>query len=158
MAIATAEHNNCTYCLSVHTCIEAYVAKVDAEELERARHAESAEPHAAAVPALSDAIPRRRPYRRDAAQDGPGREGHRRRDRRVVGNLALNILTKYFKVLADTGNEGPVVTRTPTADRRALAWSASPRQLRPGLTGGVSTTSTVVRHSQQCEEEHERSG
>jgi hypothetical protein len=28
----------------------------------------------------------------------------------VVGNLALNILTNYFNVLADTDNEWPVVT------------------------------------------------
>ncbi|GHK05991.1 hypothetical protein ACWEWI_38875 [Streptomyces sp. NPDC003753] len=27
-----------------------------------------------------------------------------------VGNLALNILTNYFNVLADTDNEWPVVT------------------------------------------------
>ncbi|MER8157501.1 carboxymuconolactone decarboxylase family protein [Streptomyces sp. NPDC094472] len=56
LAIATAQYNNCEYCLSAHTYIGAHVAKVDTEELERARDAESSEPHSAALLGLSGAI------------------------------------------------------------------------------------------------------
>jgi AhpD family alkylhydroperoxidase len=60
LAIATAEYNNCTYCLSAHTCIGARVAKVGAGGLECARHAESAARRRSAGP-----VPRRcpRPHR-----------------------------------------------------------------------------------------------
>ncbi|MGW1804097.1 carboxymuconolactone decarboxylase family protein [Streptomyces sp. NPDC002078] len=109
LAIATAEYNNCTYCLSAHTCIGAHVAEVDAEDLERARHAGSAGPHAAALPALSDARGRGhigetqlKAARAAGVTDAEIAE--------VVGNPALNILTNHFNVLADTDNEWPVVS------------------------------------------------
>jgi AhpD family alkylhydroperoxidase len=54
VVITTTQYNNCTYCLSCHTYIGAHVAKIDAEDLERARHAESAVPHTGALPAPSD--------------------------------------------------------------------------------------------------------
>ncbi|MEU1529627.1 carboxymuconolactone decarboxylase family protein [Streptomyces fagopyri] len=110
LAIATAEFNGCEYCLSAHTYVAAKVAKIDATELEAARDAKSADPRAAALLALSDAIVR----------------GHGKVDRTVladaraagvtdgeiieiVGNLALNILTNYLNNVADTDNEWPLV-------------------------------------------------
>ncbi|MDX3757991.1 hypothetical protein [Streptomyces sp. AK02-04a] len=111
LAIASAEYNNCTYCLSAHTYIGAHVAKVGAEELQRARHAESADPHTAAVLALSDAIARGR-GRIDETQLKTARAAGvtDAEIAEIVGNLALNVLTNYFNVLADTDNEWPVVT------------------------------------------------
>jgi AhpD family alkylhydroperoxidase len=111
LAIATAEYNNCTYCLSAHTSIGAHVAMVDAGELEHACHAESADPHAAALSDLSHAIAlgcghigetQLKAARAAGVTDAEIAE--------VVGNPALNILTHYFNVLADTDNECPVVT------------------------------------------------
>ncbi|MEU3334868.1 carboxymuconolactone decarboxylase family protein [Streptomyces sp. NPDC006668] len=111
LAIATAEYNNCTYCLSAHTYIGAHVAKVDAEELERARHAESTDPHAAALLALSGAIARGRGHIDETQLKTARAAGVTDAEiAEVVGNLALNILTNYFNVLADTDNEWPVVT------------------------------------------------
>ncbi|WP_406431327.1 hypothetical protein [Streptomyces sp. NBC_01589] len=109
LAIATAEYNNCTYCLSAHTYIGARVAKVGAGGLECARHAESADSHAAAVPDPSHAIARGhigetqlKAARAVGVTDAEVAE--------VAGNPALNILTNYFNVLADTDIEWPVVT------------------------------------------------
>ncbi|WP_030348784.1 carboxymuconolactone decarboxylase family protein [Streptomyces sp. NRRL S-1022] len=111
LAIATAQYNNCEYCLSAHTYIGAHVAKVDTEELERARDAESSDPHTAALLALSVAVARDRGSiderqlkvaRAAGVTDAEIAE--------VVGNLALNILTNYFNLVADTDNEWPVVT------------------------------------------------
>jgi AhpD family alkylhydroperoxidase len=59
LAVATARYNNCEYCLSAHIYIGAHVAKVDAEELERARDAESSDPHTALL-VLAAAIARDR--------------------------------------------------------------------------------------------------
>ncbi|MQY36929.1 hypothetical protein SRB17_49310 [Streptomyces sp. RB17] len=111
LAVATAEYNNCTYGLSAHTSIGAHVAKADAEVLERARPVESTDPYVDALPALADAIDR---------GSGPIDEQQLKTARaagvtdaeiaEVVGDLALNILTNYFNVLADTDNEWPVVT------------------------------------------------
>ncbi|MEU2308207.1 carboxymuconolactone decarboxylase family protein [Streptomyces misionensis] len=111
LAIATAQYNNCEYCLSAHTYIGAHVAEVDAEELERARDAES-DPHIAALLALSDATTRghgstdeRQPKARRAAGVADAAE-----TAEVAGNLGLNLLTSYFNLLADTDNAWPVVT------------------------------------------------
>ncbi|MFE2611512.1 hypothetical protein ACFXDI_51470 [Streptomyces mirabilis] len=83
LAIATAEYNNCTYCLSAHTYIGARVAKVDAQGTG------ACPPRGVRRPAgrrtagpVRRHCPRSRPHRRDAAQDCPGRGRHRRRDRR----------------------------------------------------------------------------
>ncbi|MGW3177528.1 carboxymuconolactone decarboxylase family protein [Streptomyces sp. NPDC001153] len=110
LAIATAQYNNCEYCLSAHTCIGAHVAEVDAEELERARDAESG-PHIAAPLALSDTIARghgstdeRQLKARRAAGVADAEMAE------VTGNLGLNLLTNYFNLLADTDNAWPVVT------------------------------------------------
>ena len=111
ISLATAEYNRCAYCLSAHTLSARNTAKLDSDEIERARHAESADPHAAALLALSDAIARGRgtidetvlkTARAAGATDAEIAE--------VIGNLALNILTNYFNIVADTDNEFPLVT------------------------------------------------
>ena len=111
LAVATAEYNRCTYCLSAHTYLAENVAKLDSDEIERARHAGSADPHVTAVLALSDAIARGRgaidetaikTARAAGVTDGEIAE--------VVGNLALNILTNYFNLVAGTDNDFPPVT------------------------------------------------
>src|SRR6516225_7259911 len=49
LAIASAQLNGCEYCLSAHTFTGANIAKIDAAELDRARRAESADVHSAAL-------------------------------------------------------------------------------------------------------------
>ena len=111
LALATAEYNRCSYCLSAHTFLGKNVAKLDADEIARARHAESADPHAAALLALSDAIARGRGTVDEIAIKTARAAGVTDAEiAEVVGNLALNILTNYFNILADTDNELPVVT------------------------------------------------
>ncbi|GIH25247.1 alkyl hydroperoxide reductase AhpD [Acrocarpospora phusangensis] len=110
LAIATAEYNRCEYCLSAHTYLGANVAKLDPEEIELARDAESKDPHVTALLTLSDAIARGRGVvdpvlladaRTAGVTDAEIAE--------VVGNLALNVLTNYFNILADVENEWPAV-------------------------------------------------
>lgn len=111
LALATAEYNRCTYCLSAHTYLGKNVAKLDADEIERARHAESNDPHAAALLALSDAVARGRGAVDETAVKTARAAGATDAEiTEVVGNLALNILTNYFNILADTDADLPVVT------------------------------------------------
>jgi AhpD family alkylhydroperoxidase len=60
LAITIAQYDGCSYCLSAHTYLGGKVAKIDADELERARYAKSDDPHTAALLALADAIVRTR--------------------------------------------------------------------------------------------------
>jgi len=111
LALATAEYNRCTYCLSAHTFLAENVAKLDGEEIERARHAESADPHVAALLALSDAIARGRGVIDESVVKASRAAGVTDAEiAEVIGNLALNILTNYFNIAADTNIEFPVVT------------------------------------------------
>jgi AhpD family alkylhydroperoxidase len=111
LALATAEYNRCTYCLSAHSYLGKNVAKLDADEIERARHAESSDPHSAALLALSDAIARSRGAVDEVALKTARAAGVTDAEiSEVVGNLALNILTNYFNIVADTDADLPVVT------------------------------------------------
>lgn len=111
LSIATAQFNGCEYCLSAHTFIGANVAKLDPSELDRARRAESEDPHVAALLTLSNAIA-------ENAGDVNAVELKAARDAGVsdeeigelVANLALNVMTNYFNVLAQVDNDWPVVS------------------------------------------------
>jgi uncharacterized peroxidase-related enzyme len=110
LAVATAEANGCEYCLSAHTYIGANIAKVDADELDRARSAESSDPHTAALLALSNAILRDRGDVDDATIATARAAGVSDAEiGEVVGHIALNVLTNYFNVLSQVTNDWPVV-------------------------------------------------
>ncbi|MER5917980.1 carboxymuconolactone decarboxylase family protein, partial [Streptomyces sp. NPDC001982] len=97
--------------LSAHTFLGKNVAKLDGDEIERARHAQSVDPHTAALLTLADAIARGRGTLDEAALKTARAAGITDAEiAEVVGNLALNILTNYFNIVADTDNEFPLVT------------------------------------------------
>jgi uncharacterized peroxidase-related enzyme len=111
LALATAEYNRCTYCLSAHTFLGKNVAKLDSDEIERARHAESADTRVAVLLALSNAIAHGRGTVDESAIKTARAAGITDTEiAEVVGNLALNILTNYFNILADPDIEFAVVT------------------------------------------------
>jgi len=111
LALATAEYNGCEYCLSAHTYIGANLAKVDAEELEAARDAKASDLHTAALLTLSDALARGRGSVGDGVVQAARETGVTDAEiGEVVGNLALNVLTNYFNILAKVDNDWPVVT------------------------------------------------
>ncbi|MBW8706495.1 hypothetical protein MBT84_43425 [Streptomyces sp. MBT84] len=111
LALASAEYNRCSYCLSAHTYLGKNVAKLDSEEIERARHEHSADLHAAALLALSGAIARGRGAVDESTITSARAAGVTDAEMaEVVGNLALNILTNYFNLVAGTESEFPVVT------------------------------------------------
>jgi uncharacterized peroxidase-related enzyme len=110
LALATAEYSRCSYCLSAHTMLGKHVAKLDDEEIRRARHAESADPHVTALLALSDAIARGRGSIDESDIETARAAGVSDAEiAEVIGNLALNILTDYFSIVAGPYNEFPLV-------------------------------------------------
>ncbi|MEB3049875.1 carboxymuconolactone decarboxylase family protein [Mycolicibacter sp. MYC123] len=111
LAVATAQLNGCEYCLSAHTYIGANIAKVDADELDRARRAESTDAHVAALLRLSNTIAENAGDVDDVDVKTAREAGVTDEEiGEIVANLALNILTNYFNVLAHVDNDWPVVS------------------------------------------------
>jgi uncharacterized peroxidase-related enzyme len=112
IALATAEYNRCTYCLSAHSFLAEKVAKLPESEIEAARHAESSDPHSAALLTLADAINRTR-----GSIDETDLKAARAADvtdaeiTEVVANVALSVLTNYFNIVADTDTDNPAIVR-----------------------------------------------
>jgi len=110
LAISTAQLNGCEYCLSAHTMIGANVAKIDGAELDGARRGESTDAHVAALLQLSNTIAENAGDVDAADLDAALNAGVTEEEiGEVVANLALNVMTNYFNVLARTENEFPVV-------------------------------------------------
>ncbi len=110
LAISTAQLNGCEYCLSAHTYIGSNIAKVDSAELDSARRAESSDPHVAALLKLSNTIAENAGDVDDDAIAAARAAGVTDSEiGELVANLALNILTNYFNVLANVENDWPVI-------------------------------------------------
>lgn len=115
IAIAVAEVNGCTYCLSAHTYIGRNLAKMTAQDLALARDGRAEDPRASAAVELAVAVTR-----------GGGRVGaeaiaaarqaglDEAAVLEVFGHVALNVLTNYVNIALETEVDFPVV-----ATRRA---------------------------------------
>jgi len=110
LALATAEHNGCDYCLSAHSFMGTNVVKIGTAEVSRAREARSSDPRAAALLRLSDAIVRGRgtvgAETLRAVKDAGVTDAE---ITEVVANIALNVFTNYFNMVADTEIDFPTV-------------------------------------------------
>ncbi|MGW4490307.1 carboxymuconolactone decarboxylase family protein [Amycolatopsis sp. NPDC004368] len=108
LALSSAEHNGCTYCLSAHSFLARKVAKIDGDEIDRARHAASEDPHIDAILKLSDAISRNRGNTSKEAVAQAREAGVTDAEiAEIIGNIALNTLTNYFNVFTETPSEYP---------------------------------------------------
>ncbi|MBZ4394164.1 carboxymuconolactone decarboxylase family protein [Myxococcus sp. MISCRS1] len=109
IAIAVAELNRCTYCLSAHTAL-AKGQGVKADELTGFRSGRSADPREQAILDLAVAIARTR-----AADVGPQLAQARKVGLsdaelvEVVAAVAQNVLTNYLNVVAGTEVDFPRV-------------------------------------------------
>lgn len=110
LAIATAQLNGCEYCLSAHTYVGSNIAKVGDDELDAARRNESQDAHIAALLTFSKAIAENAGAVSEAEMADARAAGITDTEiGDLVANLALNILTNYFNVLAGVENDWPVV-------------------------------------------------
>jgi uncharacterized peroxidase-related enzyme len=110
IAVAIAELNGCAYCLSAHFFIGERLAGVDLGELERARHAESEDPHAAAILRVASAVARGRGNVGEGVLADARRAGVTDDEIvEVVAHVATNVLTNYLNILSEVEIDWPVV-------------------------------------------------
>jgi uncharacterized peroxidase-related enzyme len=110
IALAVAEANGCSYCLSAHTYLGTNVARLDEEEIDRARRFDSADPKSAAILAFARAVVATRGGVSDgdlAAAREAGLSDAELGD--IVGNIAINVLTNFFNKAFDVDVDFPVV-------------------------------------------------
>jgi uncharacterized peroxidase-related enzyme len=110
IALGVAEANGCAYCRSAHGYLAANVAKLDDDEVQRARRFDSAEPGSAAILAFARAVLATRGHVSDAdvaAARAAGMSDAQLAE--VVGHVAVNVLTNYFNSALGVEVDFPVV-------------------------------------------------
>ncbi|MFJ3975868.1 carboxymuconolactone decarboxylase family protein [Streptomyces sp. NPDC090021] len=114
IALATAEHNGCDYCLSAHTYIAANAAKLPEAEIEAAREAKSESAEAQAVLTFAQSVLKNRGAVTDEELQAVRDAGFG--DKAIVDivfSISLNILTNYFNHVAELDIDFPVVHAHP---------------------------------------------
>jgi uncharacterized peroxidase-related enzyme len=110
IALAVAETNECSYCLSAHTYLATTLAHLDADEVERARRFESSAPTSAAVLAFARAVVHTKGKVSDGDVDAAHAAGLTDAQLGdIVGHVAVNVLTNYFNRTFDVDIDFPVL-------------------------------------------------
>ncbi len=111
LAIAVAQSNGCSYCLSAHTYTGQRVAGLSSEQVGAARKADADDPKTAALLGFAVAVNEQRGQIDDADRDAVRRAGASEAEiAEVIGHVALNVLTNYFNNVAHTEIDFPLVT------------------------------------------------
>jgi len=110
-ALAVAEINGCSYCLSAHSYLARHVAKLDDAELTANRNASSNDPKAEAAVRFAAAVVRERGHVSDADVAAVKAAGFDDAELvEIVLHVALNTLTNYVNEVALTEIDFPAVT------------------------------------------------
>lgn len=110
IALATAAVNGCDYCMSAHSYLGANFARLDAVEIERARHGHSADPKADAAVSFARAVAEQRGKVSDADLQRVRDAGFS--DAQIVEIVLVvveNFLTNLVNNVAQTDIDFPVV-------------------------------------------------
>lgn len=115
IALAVAEFNDCSYCLAAHTYLGKNAAKLDDAEIAVNRNGTSTDPIAAAAVRFAVKVAQTRGHVSDADVAAVKHAGYSDGDvMEIVAHVALNILTNYVNLVAQTQIDFPAV-----ASRRA---------------------------------------
>lgn len=110
IALGVAEANGCGYCLSAHTYMGSNLAKLGADELERARHFESDDPTSAAILTFAQSVLLTRGGISDTDVEAARQAGLSDAQLGdIVGHVAVNVLTNYFNRAFGVDIDFPVV-------------------------------------------------
>ncbi|UGT38855.1 carboxymuconolactone decarboxylase family protein [Nocardia yamanashiensis] len=111
IALAVAEANGCTYCLSAHSQVARNAAKLSDEEILAARQGRSEDPKSAAVLRLVTAILFTRAHL-DDTQFAAARQAGLSEEEivEVIANVVRNIFTNYINEALAVDVEWPLVT------------------------------------------------
>lgn len=110
IALAVAEINGCSYCLSAHTYLGRTVAKLDDAEITANRSGASNDPKAAAAVRFAATVVRERGHVSDTDVAHIKRAGYD--DAQIIEivlHVALNTLTNYVNEVAKTEIDFPLI-------------------------------------------------
>jgi uncharacterized peroxidase-related enzyme len=110
IALAVAQVNGCTYCLSAHTYLGAHLAKLGAEEIAANRDGRSTDPKADAAVRFAVAVVHAHGHVSDEDLNAVKRAGYD--DAQVIEivlHVALNTWTNYVNEVAKTEVDFPLV-------------------------------------------------
>jgi AhpD family alkylhydroperoxidase len=108
IALAVAQGNGCSYCLSAHSYLAAHVTHLDAGDIAAARNATSADPKTAAILAFAATVNDGRGTVTSgdlAAARAAGLSDEEIAE--MIGHVALNVLTNYFNKAAGVAIDFP---------------------------------------------------
>jgi AhpD family alkylhydroperoxidase len=116
IALAVAQSNECSYCLSAHSYVGEHVAKLPHEEIDAARRFRASDPRASAALRFAQAVVDGRGDVTDA-EFGAARDAGLSDAElaEIVGHVALNVLTNYFNKAFAVDVDFPVVQPQDTA-------------------------------------------
>src|SRR5206468_10133048 len=98
------------YCLSAHTYLATNLARLEQEEIERARSFDSAHPRSAAILAFAEAVLRTTGGVSDDDIDAARSSGLTDAELGdIVGHVAVNVLTNLFNRTFAVGVDFPVI-------------------------------------------------
>jgi uncharacterized peroxidase-related enzyme len=110
IALAVAELNGCSYCLSAHSYLASHSAKLDGSEIDANRHGTSNDPKAAAAVRFAASVVSSRGHVADSDVDAVKAAGFSNAEViEIVLHVALNTLTNYVNEVAKTDIDFPVV-------------------------------------------------
>jgi len=110
IALAVAELNSCSYCLSAHSYLASNLAKLDAAEIDSNRHGSSNDPKPAAAVRFAATVVTSRGHVSDADVAAVKAAGYSDAEViEIVLHVALNTLTNYVNEVAKTEIDFPVV-------------------------------------------------
>jgi uncharacterized peroxidase-related enzyme len=109
IALAVAQASGCHYCLSAHTAV-GKVAGLSEGAIADARRGSAGEPKAQAALVFAQAVVEKRGQVSDAELEAARRAGLTDAEiTEVVAHVALNLLTNYINLVADTEVDFPKV-------------------------------------------------
>ena len=115
ISVAVAGASGCNYCASAHTALGGRL-KIDANELTRNLHADSADPRVGAGLAFARTVVESRGRVSDAELEAVRRAGYSDGEIiDIVALVAVNLLTNYVNHIAGTEIDFPIVTTSEVA-------------------------------------------
>lgn len=110
IALAIAQGNGCSYCLSAHTYLGEHVAHLSSDDMEAARRSDSADDKVSALLKFASAVNASRGS--ITGQDLGAVRAVGATDEEIaetIGHVALNVLTNYFNKAAGVDIDFPIV-------------------------------------------------
>jgi uncharacterized peroxidase-related enzyme len=111
IALAIAQSNACSYCLSAHSFLAERVAHLDADDIAAARKGMATDPKTTAILAFAVAVNEGGGTVADTEIDVARAAGITGEEiAEIIGHVALNVLTNYFNKASAVDVDFPVVT------------------------------------------------